>query len=106
MIIYRENSPSPKTNIGQTWIHRFNLKKQGMLGLTFATKSDYDKFQEDDTIETLDLAKFASGKPIELKLTHKDGSSDVIVCEHTYNENQIVWFKKGSALNLIKELNN
>ena len=86
-------------------IHETNLKKQGMLGLTFATKSDYDKFQEDDTIETLNLANFAPGQPIELKLSHKDGSSDVVICNHTYNKNQIVWFKKGSALNLIKEQN-
>ena len=87
-------------------IHETNLKKQGMLGLTFATKSDYDKFQEDDTIDTLNLANFAPGQPLELKLTHSDGSSDVVICNHTYNKNQIVWFKKGSALNLIKEQNN
>lgn len=86
-------------------IHETNLKKQGMLGLTFATKSDYDKFQEDDTIETLNLANFTPGNPIELKLTHKDGSSDVIICNHTYNQSQIEWFEAGSALNLIKEQN-
>jgi aconitate hydratase A / 2-methylisocitrate dehydratase len=87
-------------------IHETNLKKQGMLGLTFADKSDYDKFQEDDTIETINLNNFAAGKDILLKLSHKDGTNDVVICNHTYNENQIVWFKKGSALNLIKEQNN
>ena len=87
-------------------IHETNLKKQGMLGLTFANKNDYDKFQEDDTIDTLNLANFEAGIPLELKLTHKDGSNDIIVCNHTYNESQINWFKSGSALNLIKQQNN
>ena len=87
-------------------IHETNLKKQGMLALTFANKSDYDKFQEDDTIETLNLSGFAPDKPIELKLTHTDGSSDIIQCNHSYNENQISWFRAGSALNLIKQQNN
>ncbi len=86
-------------------IHETNLKKQGMLGLTFANKADYEKFQEDDTIETLNLDSFAPGKPIELKLTHTDGSTDIIECNHTYNDSQIEWFKAGSALNLIKEQN-
>ncbi|MCB0496925.1 MAG: aconitate hydratase [Cyclobacteriaceae bacterium] len=87
-------------------IHETNLKKQGMLALTFADKNDYDKFLEDDTIETINLTDFAPGKPIELKLTHTDGSSDVVVCNHSYNQNQIAWFKAGSALNLIKQQNN
>ena len=87
-------------------IHETNLKKQGMLALTFANKSDYDKLQEDDTIETLNLSGFAPDKPIELKLTHTDGSSDIIQCNHSYNENQISWFRAGSALNLIKQQNN
>ena len=86
-------------------IHETNLKKQGMLGLTFANPSDYDKIQEDDTIETLDLNDFAPGKPITLRFTHADGTSDDINCNHTYNEQQIGWFKAGSALNLIKEAN-
>lgn len=87
-------------------IHETNLKKQGMLGLTFANPADYDKIQEDDTIETLDLTSFAPGKPLTLKCTHKDGSVDTILCNHTYNEAQIGWFVAGSALNLIKAQNN
>ncbi len=83
-------------------IHETNLKKQGMLGLTFANPADYDKIQEDDTIETVDLTSFAPGKPLTLKFTHKDGSADTVVCNHTYNDAQIGWFKAGSALNLIK----
>ncbi len=86
-------------------IHETNLKKQGMLGLTFKNEADYDKFQEDDTIHTLDLDQFAEGKNIHLKLVHADGSEDVIECEHTYNDTQIGWFKAGSALNKIKEEN-
>ena len=84
-------------------IHETNLKKQGMLGLTFATESDYDKVQEDDTIETVDLNQFAPGKQVNLKFTHADGSVDVIACNHTYNENQINWFRAGSALNEIRK---
>ncbi|BDC99806.1 aconitate hydratase [Persicobacter psychrovividus] len=83
-------------------IHETNLKKQGMLGLTFANPADYDKIKEDDTFETLDLTAFAPNKPLTLKVTHADGSVDEIVANHTYNENQIEWFKSGSALNLIK----
>ena len=83
-------------------IHETNLKKQGMLGLTFDDPSDYDKVQEDDTIETVDLGSFAPGKSLTLRFTHADGSSDDVVCNHTYNESQIEWFKAGSALNLIK----
>ena len=83
-------------------IHESNLKKQGMLGLTFANKDDYDKFQEDDAIATLDLTSFQPGKQITLELKHSDGSSDQVVCNHSYNNNQIAWFKAGSALNLIK----
>ena len=86
-------------------IHETNLKKQGMLALTFANENDYDKIQEDDIIETLDLDQFAEGKPVNLKFTHSDGSSDVIECNHTYNEGQIAWFRAGSALNLIKAQN-
>ena len=82
-------------------IHETNLKKQGMLALTFANESDYDKIQEDDTINFLDLTEFAPGKPLHLEFVHKDGSKDVIVCNHTYNASQIEWFKAGSALNLI-----
>lgn len=86
-------------------IHETNLKKQGMLALTFDNKEDYDKFQEDDTVSTIDLASFAPDKPVTLELTHADGSKDTVVCNHTYNENQIAWFKAGSALNLIKKMN-
>ena len=86
-------------------IHETNLKKQGMLALTFANEEDYDKVQEDDVIETLDLDQFAEDKPIHLKFTHSDGTSDVIECNHTYNEGQIAWFRAGSALNKIKEQN-
>src|SRR5690554_1300408 len=82
-------------------IHETNLKKQGMLALTFANEADYDKIQEDDTINFLDLTEFAPGKPLTLEFVHKDGSKDVIVTNHTYNESQIAWFKAGSALNLI-----
>ncbi len=86
-------------------IHETNLKKQGMLGLTFDNKEDYNRFQEDDIIETINLNNFAPGKQILLKLSHKDGTSDVVVCNHTYNQSQIKWFNAGSALNLIKQQN-
>ena len=82
-------------------IHETNLKKQGMLGLTFADKTDYDKIQEDDTFDFLDLNQFSPGKLLTLKISHSDGSTDEILCKHTYNETQIEWFKAGSALNLI-----
>ncbi len=82
-------------------IHETNLKKQGMLGLTFADKADYDKFQEDDSVNFLDLDQFAPGKPLTLELVHADGSKDVIVTNHTYNAQQIDWYRAGSALNLI-----
>ncbi|MGA9212763.1 aconitate hydratase [Kaistella sp.] len=82
-------------------IHETNLKKQGMLGLTFADKADYEKFQEDDTVNFLDLDQFAPGKPLTLELVHADGTKDVVVTNHTYNAQQIDWYKAGSALNLI-----
>ncbi|WP_312557636.1 aconitate hydratase [Empedobacter brevis] len=83
-------------------IHETNLKKQGMLALTFADKADYDKVQEDDTINFIDLTEFAPGKPLTIELVHTDGSKDSILANHTYNAQQIEWFKAGSALNLIK----
>ncbi len=83
-------------------IHETNLKKQGMLALTFADKADYDKVQEDDTINFVDLTEFAPEKPLTIELVHADGSKDAILANHTYNEQQIEWFKAGSALNLIK----
>lgn len=84
-------------------IHETNLKKQGMLGLTFANEADYDKIQEDDTFAFTDLKEFAEGKQLTLKVTHADGTEDTIMCNHTYNEGQIDWYKAGSALNLIKQ---
>jgi len=86
-------------------IHETNLKKQGMLGLTFANEADYDLIQEDDTFNFTDIAEFTPGKPLSIVLTHGDGSQDKIVVNHTYNDAQIQWYRKGSALNLIKEQN-
>ena len=83
-------------------IHETNLKKQGMLGLTFANPADYDKIQENDNIDILGLDSFAPGKPLTIALHHADGSSETILANHTYNAGQIDWFKAGSALNLIK----
>jgi aconitate hydratase len=87
-------------------IHETNLKKQGLLGLTFATESDYDKIQEDDTINFIDLVDFAPGKPLTLEFVHTDGTTDSILANHTYNEGQIGWFVAGSALNLIAAAGN
>ena len=86
-------------------IHETNLKKQGMLALTFANESDYDLIQEDDTFNFVDIADFAPGKPITLEVVHADGSTDTIIANHTYNDSQIAWFKEGSALNMIKKEN-
>ncbi len=83
-------------------IHETNLKKQGMLGLTFADKSDYDKILEDDTIDILGLTTFAPNVPLTLVLNHKDGSKDELKVNHTYNLQQIEWFKEGAALNIIR----
>ena len=84
-------------------IHETNLKKQGMLALTFANKADYDKILEDDTIDINGLTQFTAGKPLSLVLTHKDGSVDTIEANHTYNQQQIEWFKAGGALNIIRK---
>jgi aconitate hydratase len=84
-------------------IHETNLKKQGMLALTFANKEDYDKVQEDDIIDILGLTDFTPGKPLAVVLHHKDGSSDIVSATHTYNEQQIEWFKAGGALNIIRK---
>ena len=86
-------------------IHETNLKKQGMLALTFQNEQDYDKIQEDDTLDLIDLKDFAPDKPLTLKLTHKDGSEETILVDHSYNQGQIQWFREGSALNLIKKQN-
>ena len=86
-------------------IHETNLKKQGMLGLTFAKESDYDLIQEDDSFNFLDLNEFAPDKPLIVEVVHADGSKDVIKLNHTYNDAQIKWYNEGSALNLIKKQN-
>ncbi|RTQ45391.1 aconitate hydratase [Hymenobacter gummosus] len=84
-------------------IHETNLKKQGMLALTFANKADYDLIEEGDTIDIIGLTSFAPGKPLQIRLHHADGDTDLITVNHTYNEGQIEWFKAGSALNLIRQ---
>ncbi len=86
-------------------IHETNLKKQGMLGLTFATEADYDKIMEDDTFNFVDLNAFAPKKQLTLEVVHADGSKDSILLNHTYNAQQIEWYNYGSALNKIKEDN-
>lgn len=86
-------------------IHETNLKKQGMLGLTFATESDYDLIQEDDTFNFVDIADFSPGKPLTIEIVHTDGSKDTILANHTYNKAQIGWYREGSALNVIKREN-
>ena len=83
-------------------IHETNLKKQGMLALTFVDKKDYDKVQENDKISIIGLTEFTPGKNLTLKLQHADGSVDTFEVAHTYNEQQIAWFKAGSALNAMK----
>lgn len=87
-------------------IHETNLKKQGMLALTFANEADYDKIQENDTFDFVDLTSFAPGKPLTIEITHEDGSKESILANHTYNDSQIGWFKAGSALNLIAAAGN
>ncbi|MGV3504146.1 MAG: aconitate hydratase [Adhaeribacter sp.] len=83
-------------------IHETNLKKQGMLALTFANKEDYDRILEDDLIDVIGLNSFAPGKPLQVVLHHADGTTHTFDVNHTYNEGQIAWFKAGSALNLIR----
>tara|TARA_B100001093_G_scaffold291790_1_gene278552 strand:+ start:1617 stop:3884 length:2268 start_codon:yes stop_codon:yes gene_type:complete len=86
-------------------IHETNLKKQGMLGITFNNENDYDLIKEDDTFNFIDLSSFSPGKQITIELNHKDGTKDTILTNHTYNTQQIEWYKQGSALNLIKKQN-
>ncbi|MFC7356980.1 aconitate hydratase [Jejudonia soesokkakensis] len=86
-------------------IHETNLKKQGMLGLTFANEADYDLIQEDDTFNFIDIADFAPEKPLTIEIVHADGSKDTIKANHTYNDAQIAWYREGSALNMIKKQN-
>ena len=87
-------------------IHETNLKKQGMLALTFANENDYDLIQEDDVFNFVDLVEFAPGKRLHVELVHADGTKNRIELNHTYNEQQIEWFKAGSALDLIRKQNN
>lgn len=84
-------------------IHETNLKKQGMLALTFADKADYDKVKEDDSIDIIGLTTFTPGQPLTMVLHHADGSVDDVTLNHTYNEQQIEWFKAGGALNVIRQ---
>jgi aconitate hydratase len=84
-------------------IHETNLKKQGMLALTFNDKNDYEKFQENDVIDIIGLNQFAPGKPLTMVLQHADGTTEKVVVNHTYNEQQIEWFKAGGALNIIRK---
>jgi len=84
-------------------IHETNLKKQGLLGVTFANKEDYNKVLEDDEIDIIGLTNFSVGKPLEVHLHHKDGSTDSFLVTHTYNEQQIEWYKAGGALNIIRK---
>jgi aconitate hydratase len=84
-------------------IHETNLKKQGMLALTFDNESDYDLIQEDDTFNFIDLKNFSPSKKITVELIHSDSSIDIIKTNHTYNFQQIDWYREGSALNLIKK---
>ncbi|QOD61295.1 aconitate hydratase [Polaribacter haliotis] len=86
-------------------IHETNLKKQGMLGLTFANEADYDLIQEDDTFNFIDMNEFAPNKPLTIEVVHADGSKDIVMANHTYNQGQIDWYNEGSALNLIKKEN-
>ena len=86
-------------------IHETNLKKQGMLGITFDKESDYDLIKEDDTFNFIDLKHFAPGRQLTIEVVHTDGSKDLIKANHSYNAQQIEWFKEGSALNLIKKQN-
>ena len=86
-------------------IHETNLKKQGMLGITFSNENDYDLIKEDDLFNFIDLDSFSPGKQISIEIVHSDGSKDLIMADHTYNAQQIEWYKEGSALNLIKKAN-
>ncbi|MDD7914169.1 aconitate hydratase [Polaribacter ponticola] len=86
-------------------IHETNLKKQGMLGLTFANESDYDLIQEDDTFNFVDLNDFSPDTPLTIEVVHSNGNKDIVIANHTYNISQIEWYNEGSALNLIKKEN-
>jgi len=86
-------------------IHETNLKKQGMLGITFSNENDYDLIKEDDLFNFIDLDSFSPGKQISIEIVHADGTKNLIMADHTYNAQQIEWYKEGSALNLIKKAN-
>jgi aconitate hydratase len=86
-------------------IHETNLKKQGMLALTFDNESDYDKIEEEDTFNFIDLESFSPGNQLSLEIVHNDQSKEIIKLNHTFNSQQIEWYKNGSALNLIKANN-
>lgn len=85
-------------------IHETNLKKQGVLPLTFKNSADYDLVQEDDRIDLIDLQALATGKSVQMALHHRDGSKSQFEIEHTMTEDHISWFKEGSALNKIKKM--
>ena len=87
-------------------IHESNLKKQGLLALTFANSHDYDKIAEEDALEIRGLKHFSHGVPLTLVIKHSDGKEESISLNHTYNDAQIEWFKAGSALNLIAQQSN
>jgi aconitate hydratase len=87
-------------------IHETNLKKQGMLALTFSNEADYELIQENDEFDFIDLESFTPEKPITLRIRHEHGTHHDIILNHTYNQSQIEWFKAGSALNLIKLMEN
>jgi len=84
-------------------IHETNLKKQGLLAITFQNKNDYGCIREDDLISVVGLQDFTPGKPLKIIIKHKNGEADTILAEHSYNKQQIKWFKAGSSLNLIRK---
>jgi aconitate hydratase len=86
-------------------IHETNLKKQGMLGLTFQNKDDYELVQEGDLVDVVGLKDLSPGVPLKIVLQHSNGSTDSFLANHTLNDNQIKWFRAGSALNLIRQEN-
>jgi aconitate hydratase len=86
-------------------IHETNLKKQGVLAMTFAVPADYDKIKEDDRVSLVDLQSLAPGRDVKMEIKHSDGSKEVIALKHSYNAEQLNWFKAGSALNLIRAAN-
>ena len=83
-------------------IHETNLKKQGILALTFSNPDDYEKILEDDKISLLDLNDIQPGKQVKCVISHSDGNKDEIMLNHSYNNSQIKWFKSGSALNVLR----